>query len=133
MKNTAESRKFAENRERRQPKTLAKRAAEDAVEDADLFAVLVRRQFEKSMPTKSHDSSVPLQTVRKCKVGAESDEEIDGVLIHPIEGTTRLVLSDELQEISLDAEVESIRSEPITLFHVQSRFPWVQKVLPGSA
>lgn len=133
MKNTPEPGKFTRNRERRDNTALAKRAAEDAVEDANLFAILVRRQLEKSMPARIHDSSVHSKSGKRQKAGSELDEEIDGVLIHPIEGTTQLVLSDELQQISLESEVKSIQSEPLRLFHVQSRSPWVQQVLPGAA
>lgn len=113
---------------------LAKRAAEDAVEDANSFAVLVRRQFEKSMPQGKGKLSILLQSGVNEKAGAGfDDEEIDGVLIHPIEGSTQLVLSDELQQICLETEVEAIQSEPLRLFHVQSRSPWVQCVVPGAA
>lgn len=135
LKNNAESRKICREGDQADATALQKRAAEDAVEDANLFAILVRRQFEKSMPASKPEASAHFQCKGKTVMpgGSQDEDEVDGVLIHPVEGSTQLILSDELLQISLATEVESIKSEPIRLFHVQSRTPWMQQVCSGSA
>lgn len=134
MKNNAESIKSNGDGEQTDATALRKRAAADAVEDANSFAILVRRQFQKSLSASSPEPFAHVQSKGKpgTVVGSQ-DDEVDGVLIHPVEGSTQLVLSDELMQISLPAEIESIKSEPIRLFHVQSRTPWMQRVSPGNA
>lgn len=135
LKNNAQSRKTCREGDQPDARALQKRAAEDAVEDANLFATLVRRQFEKSMPASKPEAPAHFQSKGKTAIpgGSQDEDGVDGVLIHPVEGSTQLVLSDELLQISLAAEVESIKSEPIRLFHVQSRTPWMQQVCSGSA
>lgn len=106
---------------------------EDAVEGADLYAVRVRREFEKPATPGSRNSLAHDTSQGSARATVGSLEEIDGVLIHPVEGATRLVLSDEFLQISSTAEMEMVTVGPINLFHVQSRAPWVQRVCPAAA
>lgn len=106
---------------------------EDAVEDADSYAIRVRREFEHPRKPSRRDLLTSSLRQESARTTVGSLEEIDGVLIHSVEGTTRLVLSDELLQISNTSEAESVSVEPMNLFHVQSRSPWVQRVRPGAA
>lgn len=112
---------------------LRRRAAEDAVEDADSYAIRVRRQFERAVMPYSREPSASLLSAECAKAQVGLEGEIDGVLIHPVEGATRLILSDELLDISGASAAELIGLAPIRLFHVQSRSPWTQQVRPGAA
>lgn len=133
MKNYATSKESKTNREQQDETVLRRRAAEDAVQDADSYAIRVRRQFEKVTTSCNRGPSVSSLSKESAKAKAGLDEEVDGVLIHSVEGTTRLILSDEILQISNASEVESIGIDPIRLFHVQSRAPWMQQVRPGAA
>lgn len=112
---------------------LRKRALEDAFEDADSYAIRVRREFENNRTASNQNPLASSLGRQNSRDSAGSLEEIDGVLIHSVEGTTKLVLSDELLEISNSSEAESVAIDPMNLFHVQSRSPWVQRVRPGMA
>lgn len=83
-------------------------------------------------PSNQEPSALALsgESIR-AKVGPE--EGVDGILIHSLEGKTKLILSDEILHITKLSEAESIGVDPIRLFHVQSRFPWTQQVRPGAA
>ncbi|MEJ2007962.1 MAG: hypothetical protein P8Z30_07370 [Acidobacteriota bacterium] len=133
MKNNAISDQTKVDQKRLDETALRRRAAEDAVGDADSYAIRVRRQFQNvAMPSGRERSDYSLsKETAGGKVGPL--EEIDGVLIHAVEGTTRLILSDEILEISSTSAGESIVVEPIRLFHVQSRAPWTQQVRAGAA
>lgn len=106
---------------------------EDAFEDADSYAIRVRREFENNRTASNQNPLASSLGRQNSRDSAGSLEEIDGVLIHSVEGTTKLVLSDELLEISNSSEAESVAIDPMNLFHVQSRSPWVQRVRPGMA
>lgn len=121
------------DRERQDKTALKNRAVEDAVEDADSYAIRVRREFENVRSPNRKDSLSTSLTQKNAGATVDSLEGIDGVLIHSVEGTTKLVLSDELLQISSVSEAESVMVEPMNLFHVQSRAPWVQLVRPGAA
>ncbi len=121
------------DRERQDETSLRKRAAEDAVGDADSYAIRVRCEFEKVMTPNGREPSASSLSKESAKAKVGLEEEIDGVLIHSVEGATRLILSDELLQISNASEVESIGVDPIRLFHVQSRSPWMQQVRAGAA
>jgi len=133
LKNHFTSAKSNADRQWQDETSLRKRAAEDAVGDADSYAIRVRREFEKAMTANGQEPSALAfsREDAKAKVGVE--EEVDGVLIHSLDGKTKLILSDEILHVSKLSEVESIGVDPIRLFHVQSRFPWMQQVRPGAA
>lgn len=112
---------------------LKRRAAEDAVKDADTYAFNTRPQRKKASVTNGLDPVSYLLTTKHPRERVESTEGIDGLLIHANGGDASLVLSDEILEISLADEVAALASEPIRIFHVQAPAPWVEQVLVGKA
>jgi hypothetical protein len=113
---------------------LKRRAAEDAVKDADSYALNTRPQREKTSEAKGLDPvSNLLKTGKHASVRVDSQEGIDGVFIHSNEGGASLVLSDEMLEISLADEVAALAAEPIRIFHVQAPAPWVEQIHAGKA
>jgi len=133
LKNNAESEQYKPDLERQDAKELRKRAAEDAVKDADSYVSNTRSQRDKVAGTNSFGLVLDLLSPTLEAARAGSPEGIDGLLIHSVDIRARLVLSDEILEISLTAEVEALRAGPIRLFHVQTPAPWVEQVYPGNA
>jgi hypothetical protein len=133
LKNNPESEQYQADLERQDATALRKRAAEDAVKDADSYVSKSRPQRGKVAGPHSFGLVLDLlsPTLEGAKVG--SQDGIDGLLIHSGDIRSRLVLSDELLEISLAAEVEALMAGPIKLFHVQTLAPWVEQVYPGKA
>jgi len=112
---------------------LKRRAAEDAVKDADTYAFNTRPQRKKPSGTNGLDPVSYLLTTKHPRGRVGSTEGIDGLLIHTNEGGGSLVLSDEILDISLADEVAALAVEPIKIFHVQAPAPWVEQVLVGKA
>jgi hypothetical protein len=112
---------------------LKKRAAEDAVRDADSYAFSTRPQPKKAPTVKEMNPVSYLMKAKQPSASVGSQEGIDGVLIHANDSQTNLVLSDEMLQISLPDEVAALAVEPIKLFHVQGPAPWVEQVHVGRA
>lgn len=112
---------------------LKRRAAEDAVKDADSFAFNSRPEQRRSSGSSASDLVSYLLKAKPSPARVGPQDGIDGVFIHPSEGAAKLVLSDELQEISLQDEIAALASEPIRIFHVQAPAPWVEQIYVGSA
>jgi hypothetical protein len=113
--------------------SLKRRAAEDAVKDADSFAFSTRPQHKKTVEPKRDDPVADLLDATHSRIKMGSQDEIDGLLIHLNEDNPRLILSDELLEISLADEAAALEAEPIKIFHVQAPAPWVEQVHAGKA
>lgn len=133
MKNNMTLKKVVGNLEQLDAMSLKRRAAEDAVKDADSYAFSARPLRGRDAESKSFDPVAHLLGTRSTRLRVGSQDEIDGLLIHVDEDDPRLVLSDELQEISLADEAEALETEPIKIFHVQAPTPWVEHVYPGKA
>lgn len=133
MKNNAKLERDKPVLERQDAVALRKRATEDAVKDADFYASSVRPQREKSTGFNNREALSYLLSPKQPQVRVGAQDEIDGLLIRSCEGSTKLVLSDEISEVSLVAEAEALAAEPIRIFHVQAPAPWVQQVHPGEA
>lgn len=133
MKNDIEFKKFVGNLEQLDAMSLKRRAAEDAVKDADSYAFGTRPQHKKAIEPKGVEPIVDLLSGRHARIRVGAQDGIDGLLIHANEDDPRLVLSDELMEISIADEVEALNAEPITIFHVQAPAPWVEHAYVGKA
>lgn len=133
MKNNTDFELFAAKLERLDAMSLKRRAAEDAVKDADLYAFSTRLQHKKTVEHKNIDVATNLLGAKQTRVGVGSQDGIDGLLIHSNEDERRLVLSDEILQISLADEAEALEAEPIMIFHVQAPAPWVEQVHAGKA
>lgn len=114
-------------------KTLKRRAAEDALSDADSFAFSRRPQGRKPPGANGPDPDSSLPTARRRRVLGALQDRVDGLLIHSNGGGNRLVLSDEMLEISLPDEAAALVSGPVTIFHVAAPAFWVQHVWAGNA
>jgi hypothetical protein len=112
---------------------LKRRAAEDAVRDADSYAVSARPQRKKDSVVQGLDPISYLLKAKQPQESVASQEGIDGLLIHANDSQTNLVVSDEILQISLADEVAALEGEPIRIFHVQSPAPWVGQVVAGKA
>lgn len=112
---------------------LKRRAAEDAVSDANSYALDTRPQRKKPSGAKGLGRASSMLRTRDARTQLDSQEGIDGLLIHSNEGGASLVLSDEILEVSLVDEVAALMTEPIKIFHVQAPAPWVEQVLAGKA
>ncbi len=134
MKNHSDLESGKVNLEQLDALELKRRAAEDAVKDADSYAFSTRpKHNRKTSGAKGVDSYSYLLKAKHASVRVGSQDGIDGVLIHSNEGKASLVLSDEILEISLPDEVAALAAEPIRIFHVQSPSPWVEQVFAGEA
>ena len=148
MKNHRDIEHGAVNLELLDATELKRRAAEDAVRDADFYALNTRPQPRKASDCVSHtypcvprkasdaagfDPVSYLLTSKHARMRVGAQDGIDGLLIHPNESAASLVLSDEMQEISLEDEVAALADEPIRIFHVQAPAPWVEQVRVGKA
>ncbi len=113
---------------------LKRRAAEDAVKDADSYASSTRPQPKKDSEASRLDPvSYLLKASKHTGVHVGSQDGIDGLFIRSNEGGASLVLSEEMLEISLADEVSALAAEPIRIFHVQAPAPWVEQVHAGKA
>lgn len=112
---------------------LKRRAAEDAVRDANSYAISARPQRKKDAVVQGLDPVSYLVKAKQPRVSVGSQEGIDGLLIHANDSRTNLVLSDEMLEISLADEVAALDVDPIRIFHVQGPAPWVEQILAGKA
>jgi hypothetical protein len=112
---------------------LKRRAAEDAVKDADSYATSARPQPRKASAVKGIDQVSDLMKPKQEPPSAESPDGIDGILIHANDCGASLVLSDEMLQISLADEVAALAAEPIKIFHVDGPSPWVEQVIAGKA
>lgn len=134
MKNYTEPKHRMSDLEQLEAMELKRRAAEDAVKDADYYALKTRPEREKTSAAKQFDPvSHLLKTGKYNSMRVGSQEGIDGVFVRPDEAGNILVLSDEMLEISLADEVSALTEEPIRIFHVQSPTPWVEQVHAGEA
>jgi hypothetical protein len=133
LKNNMTLKKVVGNLEQLDAMSLKRRAAEDAVKDADSYAFSARPLRGRDAESEAFDPVAHLLGARRARLRVGSQDEIDGLLIHVDEDDPRLVLSDELQEISLADEAEALEAEPIKIFHVQAPTPWVEHVYPGKA
>lgn len=133
MKDPMESNHIAAELKRLDATSLKKRAAEDAVKDAESYASATR--YRQSTETKAKESGplAELLGAKQAQVKAGSQDGIDGLVIHANEDDPRLVLTSELLEISLVEEAEALETEPMTIFHVQAPAPWVEYVRAGKA
>ena len=133
MKNLSESKYGTRDPEQLDVRELKRRAAEDAVRDADSYAFNARPQRKKDSVVQGLDPISYLLKARQPQVSVGSQEGIDGLLVHANDSQANLVLSDEMLAISLADEVAALEVEPISIFHVQSPAPWVEKVFAGKA
>lgn len=124
---------FSENLEQLDAVSLKRRAAEDAVKDADSYAFSTRPQRRVAVESKKTDPVAHLLDTRNARLRVGSQDGIDGLLIHADESDPMLVLSDELLEISRAIEEEVLGAEPLKIFHVQAPSPWVEQVYAGKA
>ncbi len=133
MKNNMEFKQFVANLKQLDAMSLKKRAAEDAVKDADLYAFKTRLLHRKTLDPKNLVAAGNPVGGKPVYVKVDSEEGIDGVLVHSNEENARLVLSDEILETSLADEAEALKAEPIRIFHVQAPTPWVEEIHAGKA
>ena len=133
LKNNMEFKQFAADLEQLDAMSLKRRAAEDAVKDADSYAFSTRPQHRRTVEPKDLDPVADLLGAKHPRVRVNSQDGIDGLLIHSNEDNPRLVLSDEILEISLADEAEALEAEPIKIFHVQAPAPWIEHVHAGKA
>lgn len=133
MKNNGKFEKDKTDLKRQDAWALKKRAAEDVTQDADSYVSKTRPQSEQLMGSNPLEQLAHLLSHTLARVRAGSQDEIDGLLIYSSEKGARLVLSDELLEISHEADAVALATEPIRIFHVQAPAPWVQRVRPGHA
>lgn len=133
MKNNIDFSRFAADLEQLDAMSLKRRAAEDAVKDADSYAFSTRPQHRKKEEPKCPDPVAALLGSKHARVKIGAQDGIDGLLIHANEDDPRLVLSDELLEVSIADEAEALEAEPLKIFHVQGPTPWVEQVHAGKA
>lgn len=133
MKNKAELKRDKPVLQRQDAVALRKRATEDAVKDADTYASSSRPLLGKAKGSDNREALAYLLSPKQPQVRVDTQDEIDGLLIRSCEGLSKLVLSDEVSEVSLVAEAKVLAAEPLRIFHVQGPAPWVQQVHPGEA
>ena len=133
LKNLTELKCGTSDLEQLEARELKRRAAEDAVRDADSYAVSSRPQRKKDSVVQGLDPISYLLKAKPPQASVDSQEGIDGLLIHANDGHANLVISDELLQVSLADEVAALEGEPIRIFHVQSPTPWVEHILAGKA
>lgn len=133
MKNLTDLKYGTRDPEQVDARELKRRAAEDAVRDADSYAVSARTQHRKGSVAQTLDPISYLLETRQSQASIGSEEAIDGLLIHANDNHANLVVSDEILQVSLADEVRALEVEPIRIFHVQSPAPWVEHVLAGKA
>jgi hypothetical protein len=112
---------------------LKRRAAEDAFNDADSYAVGTTSQVKTAPSIKEVNPVSFLMKAKTSPVSLDSPEGIDGVLVRANDSQASLVLSDELLQISLADEIAALEDEPVKIFHVQGPSPWVEQVRAGKA
>lgn len=133
MKNLTELKYGTRDLEQPDARELKRRAAEDAVRDANSFAVNARPQRKKDFVAQGLDPISYLLKSKQPQPSVGSQEGIDGLFIHANDGQPNLVVSDEILQVSLADEVAALEGEPIRIFHVQSPAPWVEHILAGKA
>ena len=121
MKNNMEFKQFAADLEQLDAMSLKRRAAEDAVKDADSYAFSTRPQHRRTVEPKDLDPVADLLGAKHPRVRVNSQDGIDGLLIHSNEDNPRLVLSDEILEISLADEAEALELIRHDFAHVMAR------------
>jgi hypothetical protein len=112
---------------------LKRRAAEDAVKDADSYAFSARPQPRKTAEVKGLDQVSHFMQTKEESESGDQPEGIDGIMVHANDCGARLVLSDEMMQISLAAEIAALASEPVKIFHVDGPAPWLEQVIAGKA
>ena len=133
MKNLTDLKYSTWDTEQLDARELKRRAAEDAVRDADSYAVSARPQRKKDSVVQGIDPISSLMKAKQPQASVGSQEGVDGLLIHANDSQTNLVVSDEILQVSLADEVAALEAEPIRIFHVQSPAPWVEHVFAGKA
>ena len=133
MKNNTGPKHSTEDPKQLDATELKRRAEEDAVRDADSYASARRPRPKQSSPAKDLDTRTCVQTAQHSPGREVQQEGIDGLLIHSNEGGSRLVLSEEILEISLADEVAALMVDPIKIFHIKAPAPWVEEVRAGRA
>ncbi len=133
MKNLTEPKYGTRATEQLEASELKRRAAEDAVRDADSYAFSARPQRKKDSVVQGLDPISYLLKAKQPQVSVGSQEGIDGLLIHANDSQSNLVVSDEMLEISLADEVAALEVDLIRIFHVQSPAPWVEHIRAGKA
>jgi len=133
LKNLTEQNYCTRDPEQPDARELKRRAAEDAIRDADSYAVSSRPQRKKDSVVQGLDPISYLLKAKQSQASVGSQEGIDGLLIHANDSQANLVVSDEMLQVSHPAEVAALEDEPIRIFHVQSPAPWVEHVFAGKA
>lgn len=133
MKNVTENKCGTWKLENLDATELKRRAAEDAVKDADSYAVSARPQPRKTTTVKGLDQVFHLMRTREEPESGDSPEGIDGIMVHANDCAASLVLSDEMLKISLPDEIAALASEPVKIFHVEGSAPWLEQVIAGKA
>jgi hypothetical protein len=133
LKNLTESKCGTRTLEKLDATELKRRAAEDAVNDADSYATSARPQPRKTSVVKGLDQVSHLMKAVPGPAPSEPPEGIDGILVRANDCGSSLVLSDEMLQFSLADEVSALASEPIKIFHVHGPAPWVEQVIAGKA
>lgn len=133
MKNLTERKRTKTDLGQLDASELKRRAVEDALKDADSYAVAARSQAKTASSVNRVNPVLDLMKSKQSPLSMSAQEGIDGVLVHANDCQATLVLSDELLQVSLAAEVSALVDEPITIFHVRGPAPWVEHVHTGKA
>ena len=133
LKNHLESENGMANMRQLDATELKRRAAEDAVKDADSYAISARPQARRDSAVKGLDRVSQLMKTREEPESGDESDGIDGVMVHANDSDASLVLSDEMLQISLPDEIAALTTEPIKIFHVDGSAPWVEHVIAGKA
>ncbi len=134
MKNHTEPKHGILNLEYLEATELKKRAAEDAVKDADYYAFITRpRQVRSEGSNGLNQVSDFMKSNKDSGLKVGSPEGLDGLFICSNDGGDKLLLSDEMLQISLADEVAALAAEPIRIFHVKAPAPWVAEIRAGKA
>ena len=133
MKNLTESKCGTRKLEKLDATELKRRAAEDAVKDADSYATSGRPQSRKSFAVKELDQVSHMMKAVPEPTPGDAPEGIDGILVRANDCGSSLVLSDEMLQLSLADEIAALASEPLKIFHVHGPAPWVEQVIAGKA
>ena len=134
MKNHTEPKHGMPNLKYLEATELKRRAVEDAVKDADYFAFITRPRQVRVEGSKGLDPvSDFMKSDKDTALKAGSPEGLDGLFIRSNDGGDKLLLSDEMLQISFADEVAALSVEPIRIFHVKAPAPWVEEVRAGKA
>lgn len=130
LKNNAHSSPRTSEQERQDSMALKRRAADDARNDADLFASHIRPQHDQAGRTSCLGLVSEFYCPKPKRAGAGSPNGVGGFLIHVVAGTT----SDELLGIYLAAQAEALAAESVRIFRDNQSWSakyvnWMNQVL----